>query len=679
MKRIRMAALLVGLTVGAVALLGWLRSGRDAVTDSADVPSSSATFAFLPGDAWAYEFDLHSTGVLRFGAFLGLLDMVDGKLGNQSLGHSPEHNVSMAVGGRLWFRVLPEAGGQASTDQVWLAGMLQIERFTANGEERPSRALEQPFLLRLDRDGRIAELTLRPQLPSQARSTIDTLANALQLDLPEDTSKPWARFERWQQMAVRSRYARLVPDDALADAAPGGMRLQRRLALVSENLLPAEGGGASVRFPAPLLDDAEQEDPDILGVTPSLLQGEIEIGFLHGDPRWLRSVKLDVEVAQSKQREEVGRSQSSLSLRRLEDGGAPPEMLPGNLQAMRQLLARAWVESRIDAGGASLLATLGPNPPAWRVAEFFAGLPDPGSTEAEAMVLAYLQLYPERAWELMNYLRTASAGKISTEADLALWRLLAQSSTVPAQNALLEAIEDERFPAETRLRAAINLSEIDRPAAQLVDALLDALQLQEPGKTVGDEIWPTKILGLGALGAVSKEAGADGEDDQPQRIAEALGARFQLAADPYEQELLVSAMGNQGHPALLPVLDQALGAVDPVTRRSAFGALRRMPGEEAFALAERHFAREPDPAVRVAAIEAVAQLQPTPKTVAWADALARSAQDPAELQAVVAVLAAARGEHPDADASLQRILDGKPPREVRAAILAARSAPQRAP
>lgn len=256
----------------------------------------------------------------------------------------------------------------------------------------------------------------------------------------------------------------------------------------------------------------------------------------------------------------------------------------------------------------------------------FTGTGDPSYAAARELS-SWLSAHPEGARRLVADLR---AGRIDDAARPALFLGLELSGTDAARGALSGVLEDPRFRAVDRARAASALSDIGEPTRKTADLLLSEARNERDGMVAN-----VSLLGVGSMAR-------RGRDDGELRayVHASLEKELSAAGDEGKARLVLDAMGNSGDPAFADELDAQLGADSAATRQHAADALGRLDPEEAEPLLLDRLRDETDPTVSAAIVGAM-HGPPTPDAIAlMADKLAGSTSI-SERAAIIAWLGAA--------------------------------------
>jgi hypothetical protein len=256
----------------------------------------------------------------------------------------------------------------------------------------------------------------------------------------------------------------------------------------------------------------------------------------------------------------------------------------------------------------------------------FPGTGDPSYAAARELS-AWLAAHPEGARRLVADLR---AGRIADAARPALFLGLELSGTDAARGALSGVLEDPRFRAVDRARAASALSDIGKPTRSTAELLLS-----EARSGRDDMVANVSLLGLGSMAGRVRN---DGE--LREYVHASLEKELSTAGDEGKTRLVLDAMGNSGDPAFADELDAELGADSPATRQHAADALGRLDPEEAAPRLLDRLRDETDPTVGAAIVGAL-RGPPTADAIAlMADKLAASTSVP-ERAAIITWLGAA--------------------------------------
>jgi len=207
---------------------------------------------------------------------------------------------------------------------------------------------------------------------------------------------------------------------------------------------------------------------------------------------------------------------------------------------------------------------------------------DPRSPEAFNQLLGTLRASPVAVRELGQLLRR---GAIAPELLPATIGALGSLGTDEAQAVLLDTLLlSPRTSLDSRDQALVALSLAERPlpaAVQAVERLSE--DLSSPLRT-------QSTLVLGAMAEKLLQV----RPLQAARIVERLERDLVSARDNTEQDHLLSALGNAGHPASLDVIAPFLQHTSPLLRGSAVEALRKMQSPLVDSLLLVRYGQEPE-------------------------------------------------------------------------------------
>lgn len=380
---------------------------------------------------------------------------------------------------------------------------------------------------------------------------------------------------------------------------------------------------------------------------------------LADDGRWLAELTGD-EVTRVMPTEgaEGVELRASLELRAVEASwmGQPPTR--DELTAMDFVahpITAAPVEAPVDPA-----VNLALEPAVARLGALFDQRQNGAATEAVDYLVAYLRAHPERAAEILQWIRRRTyperLGAISFFA-------MSKVHDPRVREALVGVVEDTGYTAGDRVRASFALADSHDADTASVERL--ARVARGAGAASDDEV--ARDGALNAVGAI--RAHATGE------VAEAAGRVLREAIDgartPAAQRDALDAIGNARDRSFLPDAREALRSDAPGVRESAAGALATMDDATVEALLRERLRVEADPAVGVALVRAILDRtgrRPGAETVAVG--VARLPREPsAELRlALVELLGAAAAWSGEAREAMVRWFPEETDARVQSAI-----------
>lgn len=465
----------------------------------------------------------------------------------------------------------------------------QAQRRTAT-----EHALETPFYLTLDAEGRVEQI--------HQPDTLDPLAQSLQRFLSANLQfvRPKAAAGELAWSAVESDVSGLCTAHyrALGDA-----RYSKRKSEYRDHELSRHGV-------TPKVDSTAQYALLPSGAVESVAAQE-EISMTLGDALFRSVSELHVELLRVEAAQPSAADLSGLVARALHD---TPELTAQTGDDER----RALVDG---ASLETLLRTLGDEAQRedrqarWRTQE---------------RMVALLQLQPQTA----DALRRRIPGLEADDASMALGTL-ADANTAEAQQALLDLARDTQTPSELQHTAIDHLTLGEKPT----DATITGLRELASSDEATEDVRKAATLALGS--AAGEAAGQADTVALASETLNDLAGRLARAGDEHERILLVNALGNSGSPRTLEALGPALADASPDVRSSAVAALRLIESDDVDELIGKAMLRDDDARVRASATFA-AKFQPLTDPLQDAIAQAIRGDGDAKVRARAVELAAER-------------------------------------
>ena len=176
----------------------------------------------------------------------------------------------------------------------------------------------------------------------------------------------------------------------------------------------------------------------------------------------------------------------------------------------------------------------------------------------------YLRAYPESALELSRLLRT---NLYDNEVTMTVIAALEQAGHLPAQQALLELINDPRAEASIQVaQATVSVGGILKPDPMLTQGLWQRVESRATE-------YDTALLALGRLSATLERNGATAEARTiQQHLAQLL--QQSAAAGDSEKFYALLGLGNASNDAMFPIIEPYLHDDSSRIRDAAVQALR---------------------------------------------------------------------------------------------------------
>ncbi|HZI16061.1 MAG TPA: HEAT repeat domain-containing protein, partial [Myxococcus sp.] len=274
--------------------------------------------------------------------------------------------------------------------------------------------------------------------------------------------------------------------------------------------------------------------------------------------------------------------------------------------------------------------------------------PPEARAQTHARLAALFRTKPAEAEQAARWVRQGTAGAALTGA---LLEALGRAGTPEAQRALASVLEASRVRLETRAQAAKAAGGVERPTAELAEALTRLVDAEE-------RVRDTATLSLGAIARTL----ALREPEQGSRLVDELLEH--CGAKKVATEVCLRALARSGSPRGLAYAKAALSHRSPEVRGAATEALRAIPGAEPDALLDRVLLGDEDPRVRAQAAVAISQRVAGPHMQAAAKVLRDEPSEGVRLE-VVRMLGGLRPVDPAAEALLRDAAENDPAASVR--------------
>jgi HEAT repeat protein len=274
--------------------------------------------------------------------------------------------------------------------------------------------------------------------------------------------------------------------------------------------------------------------------------------------------------------------------------------------------------------------------------------------EAMATLRADFRLRPEDASRAAALVATAAVddGKAITAA-------LGGVGSPEAQRALVAIVDNPGVPLPVRLNASTAILLLEQPDPAVVTDL--QRQMNDPNEHI-------RGAAALALGSVIQRLATEHPAEHDAALG-ALVASLQTAPTATERVTALRALGNSGDARVTPLASQAYSDQSVAVRIAAVHAVRFVPGAEADALITRAMLADPDPRVRVQAVDTATAHRFVPTYFPAYEAILGGDNFPLVRRAVARSLATSSGLH-QAAALLQRAAQD-PSQDVRAVAMAA--------
>lgn len=412
-----------------------------------------------------------------------------------------------------------------------------------------------PFAVRMARDCTLAGVGFTASADLAGAQTVRGLLQPFEVSMPTGEAPPrWITQQRDGASDVSVRYTRVE----------GGYERQR------------------LRY---LATGARSMSPEIVSSTARFAMAD--------DGRWL--ARLD-GVEETRLRVGEGRPAAllrvSIELRAVSaewPGDAP---LAASLDAMDFTAHPPPEEPSVDATDPAL--TLALEPAVAHLGELFDRRRNGAAEEAVNYLVAYLRAHPERASELLQWIRRRTyPERLGALTFFAMSRV----NDPRVVEALTRAAEDDGFAEGERVRAAVALAD---NAGATVDSVDRLSRVAQRSRTNADD----ELVSDGALNAIGAIR-SHSEGAVAEAATRELRGALDHARTPDAQSDALDAIGNSRDTSFLPAARDALGSESPRVRESAAGALAGMNDASSEEALRERLRVETDPAVSVAIIRAI--------------------------------------------------------------------------
>lgn len=529
-------------------------------------------------------------------------------------GTKPSPAMRIALAGR-WVETFVGGGEGVARYQVALSEL------KVAGDEVPRVDLQTPFYVEVDGTGAVQGFYFARSTTARARGILKSTVAVRQVLLRN--SHEW----RTRELDPTGEY------EALYTRPLGSREVHKRRShytrlATARGLRPtADVGSAEIEDDTRIALTADEELAQLdANAHTKVRTGDglpTAIGSLHAS-FVLRDEAVDVS--------KLGAFEASQGALERVEMVTTPELAP---------MAEAWRESDAQVVGTATLADL---------VDALAKVPSEdrrARAEAMAKLRADFRLRPEDTQKA-----AAVVGTTSVDAGKAITAALGGAGTPPAQRALVTVVDDARVSLPVRLNASTALLLLEQPTTAT------ARELQRQMGDPNEHIRGASSLALGSVLRQLDDAAAREE------ALRTLVANFEGTTNPSDRVHALRALGNSGDAQVLPIAWRAYADEVVAIRMAAVDAVRFVSGADAEALLAKAMLEDPEPRVRIEAIEIVTAHRFVPKYVTTYDAILRAQQFPLVRRAAVQSLSKASGS-PQAIALLQRALED-PSEDVRA-------------
>lgn len=508
----------------------------------------------------------------------------------------------------------------------WLVGaaivMASLRQGLTVAELRVGQSIDTPFLYRIDAACRIVGIGTQRSWKVPSRRFVSSVLRSLEIVAPP--AGAGRTYMTNQQDA-------LGPHGAIyqvGDDATGGLLLRRR----------KTGYGEASGAPFGLHVEIVASDTT---------------ATLDRDGAWLRSFNGRESVRIEAHGQTLTDVTATTRVERNDAAGAlvwpPPAFSPDDYdwsdpfaQALEPTAAPPPVDWRLVAMSlADALAEL---------ARLYSRDPEkPDSYRAALFLADWLKLHPEQAAAVLGAIREL---KLSSGQRAAAFLALERCGTDQARTALVEGLRDKRLTALDRARAATALSDVPRPTADALRALVaEAQRVPSAGDADSVMVAATSVRALGHLGGRTEKTEPALHGDVRAELSR------MLTSAPTDARAIdvLDAVGNSGDEALADLVKGKLASESPIVREHAARAFRQMDAATARDVLQGALATETDPAVRAALADTLAAVtsgQQSPSDVSSAATALANEPDPTARAALIRLLGPAAATSPAAKQAL---------------------------
>jgi HEAT repeat protein len=514
-------------------------------------PSPTSRFFWLTGSAQTYE--LHVERRLK----------LTGRGSN-----AQSDSFQLTVDAAMFTKVLRSDGATVS-----LFGRLSEMRLSMDGDKNAQtelvQALDRPFLLICEPDGKLRALRFHRSVGTVPRGFVKALLASVQFVRSETQSATW----RTQELDATGEYEALY--ERASDGKTVGKKRERYLhARSAQGLLPVGqlgqvSGALTMSY---VLGEGNDEAARLVSAS-----GSDSVKIDPGPDLPLVSSDCSVRLT----RKTVG------VLEPLGDEMAMAASDEYALSAMASMDVsdsdRREDERKLKGASFSDLLRLlqGVSPT------------DDGSERAELQT-RFSSLFRLQA-DAAEQAASAIAQGLDARAAKTLLGALQGAQTEKAQAALVDVFKNQKLALDLREHAVAVLGLQDAPSEGTKQTLTNALREADP------ELRNTAALALGNAASAERQAGQLGSAEQ---LVDLLLERFQTAQTEEEQSAALEALGNTGDPRILPMVQTALSSERESVRVAAARALRFVVAPTVDALISQVMTQDASAEVRKAALMA---------------------------------------------------------------------------
>lgn len=478
----------------------------------------------------------------------------------------------------------------------------------------PAAMVGAPFLAHYDATGLLTRVELAKAVTTPVRDALHHLIAKLQLVSPADgasAADSGALPSAWEASLNEPRHRALVRFSAAAGAPAGVQRFERRL-IAKDKLQtgPSRRARYVVRSSSGHVDWSARDNAVV-----AVVLDDVALLQYRGTPGYELTTHMTAALAPTR-------------------GAATDVPMPATLAEGRALL---------DDGRARRLHFYRMSPDEVRrargldlqtVMARFLAVVDEKPSEAAQLLKDYVRLYPEQSLAVAEHANRLKETKENLPRVGFVYSAMAAAGHEEAQRALAAVLEERRFNALNKDRAARATLSLKRPE-RFLEPTLWAYRQRLDTSSQNKRQYKELITNVyGALGGFEH-----GEPELTRAVVSRLLDEYRGVRDPVKASVLLPALGNTGDfTTLWPVFEPLFRHPHPAVRRRAFYVFQKAYSESAFALLAERYDAEQDYAVRLAASAIVEVMPRIDARLEWALERAPKTRDPVILGRMVRIL-----------------------------------------
>jgi hypothetical protein len=222
---------------------------------------------------------------------------------------------------------------------------------------------------------------------------------------------------------------------------------------------------------------------------------------------------------------------------------------------------------------------------------------------------------------------------------------LGSSGAPRAQSALAGIMLDQKQAAGIRQAAAFSLARTQSPTEEAINAML---QLLGPG--------PLQQHALLGVGTLARRLRDDGDGALAARVANRLVDSLKRASTPALKVNVLRAIANSGHASAFDAVKPAVSDKSAKVRSAAVDAIRLMDHPEVDGVIASSLLEDEERAVQASAVEAIRLREPSDRLASALSESLRSGVKLAVKLKVIAVMGQWKGERPELQRELERVV-----------------------